>query len=167
MSSRKKTYQKKAFESTCGSSDVSSNVYESMYLSAAWKDLSKSQWALYQVCKLQYYAEHRKPLSEDEAAARGAIQAECFTMNRAKWCDKYGLYSKSGHKEFQKDMAELINHGFIRCVADGAAQRVKTVYAYSSMWKFWGTEQFKIAAADRTQAMNRGKKAAGVVSSVA
>ena len=61
MGIKKKPYVKKSFESTGASSDVSANIYESMVLSPAWMDLSAQEKALYQVCKLRYYSQKKKP----------------------------------------------------------------------------------------------------------
>ena len=85
MSRRKQPYQKKEFESTGASSDTSANVYMSMLLSPAWKDLTANQQRLYLVCKAQYYAEKQKPNSDPL----------CFTMNQSKWADLYGLYKRN------------------------------------------------------------------------
>ena len=138
-----KKYQKKPFESTGAASDTSANIYESMLLSAAWMDLSANQKALYLTCKAQYYAEKSKPLGDDT----------CFTMAPPKWADKYGLYSKNNGASFYRDIAELIEHGFIRCRQGGKASRTKTIYQFSDKWRMYGTPEFSIDMNERTEGM--------------
>lgn len=70
MSNRKKhKYTAKAFESKGNTfiddngtkrADTSANIYESMLLSKAYKDLKTRQQQLYTICKAQYYGK-RKP----------------------------------------------------------------------------------------------------------
>lgn len=140
---KKKTYAKKPFESTGHSSDTSANLYMSMLNSRAWRDLTVNQRQLYLYCKAQYYAEKQKP-NEDRMN---------FTMNQSKWCGLYGLYKKSNAKGFYRDMAALIEHGFVRCVECGANTRTKSIYAFSDMWQRFGTEEFRLRPCDKTIAM--------------
>ena len=143
MSGRKPKYIKKPFESNCSSSDVSANIYESMMTHPAYIDLSANQKVLYEYCKLQYYAEKRKPNNDPEQ----------FTMNQNKWCFKYRLYTKNNAKGFYRDMEALIDHGFIDCVESGRATRTKSIYKFSSAWLNWGTERFAVSPADMTAGM--------------
>lgn len=144
----KRKYEKKAFESTGKSSDTSSNIYMSMLLSDAWKNITAQQQRLYVYCKAQYYAEKRKP-NQDTL---------CFTMNQAKWCGLYGLYEKSNAKGFYRDIAALIEHGFITCVECGATTRTKSIYRFSSMWQRYGSELFAVSASEMTLAMRKKVK---------
>lgn len=144
MVKRKRTYEKKPFESTGLSSDVSANLYKSMLLSTAWKALSPKQQQLYMFCKLQLYSEKKKPLE----------RVECFTMNRAKVID-YGLYSDGNRGGFVRDMQSLIEKGFVDCISDGSASRSKTIYAFSARWQLYGTEKYEIPCKVMTAAMLR------------
>lgn len=145
---RKKVYQKRPFESNQATSDTSANIYMSMLRSDAWKHLTKSQQVLYLVCKSQLYAEKHKPLGE-----------ESFTMNRAKWCKLFELYTDSNHQGFYRDMAALIEHGLVICVERGQNTRTKNVYAFSSMWRHYGTPQFYVDPRHMTQRMlNNARK---------
>ena len=148
MSSRKKPYQKKSFESTGASNDTSANVYMSMLLSSAWRALSAQQQRLYLYCKAQFYAEKHKPDGDNL----------CFTMNQAKWADLYGLYEKSNAKGFYRDMSALIEHGFVVCVACGCTTRTKSIYRFSDMWKKFGTVDFIVTPQEITQAAARRRK---------
>ena len=145
MSKRKTPYQKKPFESSGASNDVSANLYMSMLLSDAWRTLTARQQRLYLYCKAQYYAEKQKPSGDPLS----------FTMNQAKWCGLYGLYEKSNAKGFYRDMAALIETGFVTCVECGAATRTKSIYRFSSMWQKFGTPDFEIAPAGMTLSMRR------------
>lgn len=145
MSKRKTPYQKKAFESNGASNDTSANLYMSMLLSDAWRTLTAQQQRLYLYCKAQYYAEKQKPTGDPL----------CFTMNQSKWCGLYGLYEKSNAKGFYRDMAALIEAGFVTCIECGAATRTKSIYRFSSMWLKYGTPAFAVAPSDMTLSMRR------------
>ena len=144
MSNRKSEYVKQPFESDCSRSDTSANVYDSMLRSAAWIDLKPSAQALYFVCKSQYYAEKRKPIISDRTS---------FTMNQGKWADTYKLYRKDNSKAFYRDMAALIEHGFIDCAESGANTRTKSIYRFSSRWHDYGTQAFEVPDSVKTAAM--------------
>ena len=148
MGKRKTPYQKKTFESAGTSSDTSANVYMSMLLSSAWKDLTANQQRLYVYCKAQFYAEKRKPNSDPL----------CFTMNQTKWADLYGLYQRNNAAGFYRDMSALIEHGFVSCVECGAVTRTKSIYKFSPMWQKWGTDAFRVTAADMTVSMRRKER---------
>lgn len=70
-------YQKKDFESTGATSDTSANIYMSMLLAPAWRELTANQQRLYLYCKAQYYGEKRKPITVE--CPNGNDQY--FTMN--------------------------------------------------------------------------------------
>lgn len=145
MSKRKTPYQKKPFESSGASNDTSANLYMSMLLSDAWRALTAQQQRLYLYCKAQYYAEKQKPSSDPLR----------FTMNQSKWCSLYGLYEKSNAKGFYRDMAALIENGFVTCAECGAATRTKSIYRFSSMWQKYGTPDFEVSPAEMTLSMRR------------
>ena len=105
--------------------------------------LTAQQQRLYTYCKLQLYAEKRKP--KDDPAA--------FTMNKSKWADTYRLYKRTNARGFYNDMAALIAHGFIICLECGATTRTKSVYKFSSMWQQFGTEAFTVSRSEMTKAM--------------
>ena len=147
MSKRRTPYQKRPFESTGKSSDTSSNIYMSMLLSPAWMDLTANQQRLYLYCKAQFYAEKQKPDGDPLA----------FTMNQAKWAGLYGLYKRNNAAGFLRDMAALIEHGFVVCKVCGALTRTRSVYQFSSMWQKWGQPGFEVLPSEMTLAM-RGKE---------
>ena len=154
MSRRKTPYQKRPFESIGTSNDTSANLYMSMLLSDAWRALTAQQQRLYLYCKAQYYAEKQKPNGDPL----------CFTMNQSKWCGLYGLYEKTNAKGFYRDMAALIEAGFVTCTECGAATRTKSIYRFSSMWQKYGTPAFEIAPSDMTLSMRRKEQIKKAVS---
>ena len=134
MGKRRPPYQKKPFESSGASNDVSANLYASMLMSPAWMDLTAQQKTLYVMCKLQLYGEKQKP-TDDPAS---------FTMNQAKWCKLYKLY-KPGN-------------GFVICVSSGAFGKTKSIYRLSSMWQKWGTAAFEVSLSEMTLARVRKRR---------
>ena len=151
MARRKTQYQKKPFESDGNGSDVSANIYMSMLMSPAYRALTPRQQQLYTYCKVQYYAEKKKP---DDNQLR-------FTMNRSKYVTLYGLYDDNNRAAFYRDMDALIAHGFVKCVNSGKNTRTKTIYEFSSMWQNYGSQAFVVSNADMTA--SGAKKNAGMV----
>lgn len=132
MAKRKK-YQKKLFESTGETYDVSANIYLSMIKSEAWLSLTKNQRLLYVYLKVQYYSQKRKPNKENK---------EMFYFNQTKWLNEYQLYSEGNKKSFYNDMEQLIIKGFIDCVSSGKTTREKNIYQYSSRWQNYNENKY-------------------------
>ena len=132
MAKRKK-YQKKLFESTGETYDVSANIYLSMIKSEAWLSLTKNQRLLYVYLKVQYYSQKRKPNKENK---------EMFYFNQTKWLNEYQLYSEGNKKSFYNDMEQLIIRGFIDCVSSGKTTREKNIYQYSSRWQNYNENKY-------------------------
>lgn len=132
---RKKKYFPKPFESSGCSGDTSANIYDSMLTSAAFRDLSARQRMLYVYCKNQYYGK-RKPRADypDIEAVQGD---ECFYLNHALITDVYGLYPKTNHRDFYKDMQKLVDNGFIEVVSNGHAAKKRSIYRFSEKWSGW------------------------------
>ena len=121
---KKKPYEKKSFESSGAPSDVSANIYMSMLMSSAWKKLTPRQQILYVYCKLQYYAEKKKPVKDNQMS---------FTMNQSKWKDLYKLYTRNNY--FYQDINKLIETGFVACIESGRNTRTKSIYIFSDQWR--------------------------------
>ena len=130
---KKKKYEKKLFESTGESYDVSANIYLSMVKSKAWLSLTKNQRLLYVYLKMQYYSQKRKPDKENK---------EMFFFNQTKWLNEYQLYSEGNKKSFYNDMEQLIIKGFIDCVSSGKTTREKNIYQYSSRWQNYNENKY-------------------------
>ena len=139
---RKKAYQKKAFESTGVSSDTSANIYMSMLMSHAWRELTANQQRLYLYCKAQYYGEKRKPTTDEYPQGNDQF----FFMNQSKWCSLYGLYKENNRAAFYRDMEALIKNGFVTCIQSGKTTRTKSIYAFSSKWQTYCTSDPDIQA---------------------
>ena len=146
---KKKVYLKKKFESTGVPSDTSANIYESMLLSPAWKSLTSNQQVLYLTCKAQYYAEKTTHKPAQYPDGNEAL----FTMNRAKWRDKYELYTGNNSAGFYRDMKALIEKGFIACIESGRNTRTKSIYLLSHRWRDYGTDRFKVPLREMTPSM--------------
>lgn len=132
--SKRRKYKPKGFESTGVSNDTSANIFESMLQSPAWRDLKPRERQLYLYCKSQYYGK-RKP-KQDYPDIEKIQSDECFYMNLGAVV-QYGIYTRSGHKEFYADMKTLIEHGFIELISNGRATKSKSIYKYSSKWQEW------------------------------
>ena len=115
---KRKRFVPKDIESAKGVGDTSANIYRSMLLHPACKDLTASQFRLYVYCKSELYGKNRHDLDGFPAYVRE--DPAYFTFNKAKWQKDglYGLYSNSG--QFYRDIKALIEHGFIDCVQSGS-----------------------------------------------
>ena len=141
---KKKKYQKKEFESTGASYDVSANIYLSMIKSEAWQALTKNQRLLYLYLKMQYYSQKRKPNKDDKSM---------FYFNQTKWMNEYQLYSVGNKKSFYNDMEQLIIKGFIDCVSSGKTTREKSIYRYSNRWQNYNKNNEYVDPKHMTYAM--------------
>ncbi len=128
-----KKYIPQSFESFGNSTDTSANIYMSMLLSPAWLSLTKNAQVLYVYCKSQYYAEKRKPIPQVRQLNDTQLKM-CFTMNKSKWLELYHIYN-SDNGQFNKDMAMLVEYGFIEVVESGKTSRTKSIYMFSDKWK--------------------------------
>lgn len=133
---KKAKYKKRSYESDQSSSDVSANIYYSMMISDAWKDLKPRAKEVYLAMKMQKYSQKRKPYSLENDGELFHYQEDDFYFNRFKWQDEFGLCSNNPNS-FKKDVDDLIAHGFIEIVRNGKNARVKSVYRYSDKWKSW------------------------------
>ena len=167
---KRKSYLKKSFESDGSREDTSANIYMSMIMSKAWNDLSNRQRVLYLYCKAQYYNEKRKPVKYEDRnkplnkSEYPEYNKTWFTMNQAKWKEKYKLYTNNS--SFYADINSLIMHGFIFCVESGSYITVdsnetkfaKSIYAFSDKWQKYGTPEFEITLSEMTNAMKKKRK---------
>ena len=118
--------------------DTSANIFESMLLHPAFTTLKPRQQMLYVVCKAQFYG-HRKP-SQDFPDIEDVKDDSCFYMNR-ELAVRYGNYTKSMGKELYSDLKELQKRGFIECVSNGKSTKSKSVYRFTSNWKYWKPDE--------------------------
>lgn len=134
---RKKINSPEPYESAGVPHDSHAKIYESMVLSEAYQDLTKNQQHLYTIMKLQRYGK-RKPGSYAENEGISELQGEDkFFFNRALAVKKYKLYGDKNRTQFYKDIHALIEHGLIEVVSEGKPNHKKSIYKYSSKWKYW------------------------------
>lgn len=125
---RKSKFKPQEFEKL-GNSNLSATLYASMLQSQAYKSLSNNAKVLYQYMKLQYYG--AKPIE-------GQAQ-DCFYFNKAMYINdeehpnSYGLYKNGA--QFQRDLKQLVKHGFIEIVECGKTTRTKNIYKFSAKWQ--------------------------------
>lgn len=113
--------------------DSSANIFESMLLSDAFRELPTRAKALYMYCKAQYYG-HRKPRADYPDIPY--MQAdECFYLSFPEM-GKYGLYSKTSKAEYYEDMKTLEAHGFIKRISKGHPGK-KSIYKLTGDWQTW------------------------------
>jgi len=112
--------------------DTFANIYMSMLLSPAFKDLKHRQQMLYIVMKAQYYGK-RKPRQD----YKDLYDCDEYFYMNFDAVQYYGLYTKYMQKEFRKDKQALIDHGFIELVASGAKTHTKSIFKYSDKWQQW------------------------------
>ena len=126
-------------------------LYMSRLLSPACRDLTDKQLRLLLCCELEAHGAASKANNPDDGSA--PYDASLFYMNRRLYVDRYGLYGKNDRRGFQRDMAALIEHGFVDCVKSGYAEKVKNLYRLSQRWRQWGTESFKMPESAKTTHM--------------
>lgn len=152
MSKKRDKYIPKSFESCVNflpkrkngnnATDVSANIYISMLMSKALHNLTGKQKELYLYCKAQYYGEKKNneehlTYFEKEENLQPNIEKR-FTMNKTKWDDIYGLYTKNGKRHFYSDMKALEENGFIIILENGKQTRTKNIYEFSNNWTKFG-----------------------------
>ena len=79
---KKAKYKKRSYESDQSSSDVSANIYYSMMISDAWKDLKPRAKEVYLAMKMQKYSQKRKPYSLENDGELFHYQEDDFYFNR-------------------------------------------------------------------------------------
>ena len=134
MASRKHKKPLCQFESLIPEKDTTALIAHSMQISPAWIDLTPQQKVLYCACKDQRYQQRAadKPVKVDKE-----YEKDVFAMNTRIFIDLYHLYSEGNKAGFYRDMAALINHGFIDCFHSGKETRSRNAYRFSPRWKTW------------------------------
>lgn len=133
MSKARRPYKPQPFESSKARKDTSANIYTSMMLSPAWKDLTANQQILYLHMKQRRYGETNKTRPDPANIDR-------FTFPKRIWCNLFGLYSANNAAGFYRDRDALIEHGFIIVVKNGQNGCRPSEYQFSDRWKYWTKE---------------------------
>ena len=132
--SKKNNYKPRGFE-TVGENKLSSTLFYPMLQSKAFKSLTNNAKVLYIYMKLQLYGQ--KKVVDPEG-----LERDCFYFNRVMFIkggnnkNSYELYSNCG--QFERDLKQLIEYGFIEIVQGGKNTRTKSIYCFSAKWKTYG-----------------------------
>ena len=126
-------------------------VYLSRLLSPACMALTDKQFRLLVCCEMEAFGAASK--ANDPGGGSEQYDGALFYMNRKLYVERYSLYGKNDRRGFQRDMAALIEHGFVDCVKSGYAAKVKNLYRLSQRWRQWETESFKIPESAKTTHM--------------
>lgn len=124
----------KKFKNTRGNmqADTSSNIFESMLQSSAFRSLTPKQQILYVYLKAQLFGKRKPQQDFPDVPSLQGDNLFYFNWSQAK---DYGLYKETCSKNFYGDMEALIKGGFIDRIASGKSNRTKTIYEFSSRWK--------------------------------
>lgn len=133
-------------------------VHTDMLESPAYKDLSPMQKILLIHCKNE--AHGRAQADEKKRTGKPAAES-LFYMNRGLYVSKFNLYSEGNYKGFRRDMAALIEHGFVDCVRSGYSERTQSLYRLSGRWKSYGSSGYKVPEEVKTNFMRGDNYRAG------
>ena len=101
-------------------------IADDMVNSEAMKDLSDSAFRLYCGMKMEYRPDRPRkgilvPTNEKN-----------ILYPVSKWQEQFTC-----HRDFNKRIKELVDHGFITIEERGKSTRTPNVYAFSDGWKTW------------------------------
>jgi hypothetical protein len=140
---KKKKLNYESFETRGNSYFIS--LYNDMLNSEAWKKLNAHDIKLYLYFKTKY---HRKVINGIiENSNRDDITFPKKTYGSKP--DQIGYEDIMNQRTFFKSIDNLIELGFIRVIQNRWTTREATIYGFSDMWKYYGTEKFKISHRDR------------------
>lgn len=123
--------------------DTTTLLTYSMLISGAFKDLTARQRMLYVYAKSQFYGARSRPKTDfpDIEVFKEYKGQRYFYLNHKLLSDVYGLYPKSNHRDLYRDIAALIEHGFMEWYSEPKAvnrsNHMRTIYRYSAEWKNW------------------------------
>lgn len=139
---KKQSYNPKSFEIGINPPKKMSfaSIYSPMTSSLSWKELKPRQRNLYVAMKMQYFS-NNKPNKED-------VTQFCFNWSMAQQLCGY-----TNQESFRIDRDRLIELGFIKVIGNGYTTRENNVYAYSSMWSRYGTDEFVIHKSEMSTSM--------------
>lgn len=108
-------------------------ICNDMQESEAWKSLKLRQQGLYLYLKAKFKKSRNQNTNENDISIP---KKEAITL--------YGDL-----RTFRADIDELIEKGFIKQVEAGFNTRTANIYGFSSLWKEYGKEGFKIPENDK------------------
>lgn len=173
MGKRKREYKKRAWEASGivpdeygrehgrkkPMADTSSNIYESMMRSDAFKSLTITQKYLYVVCKAQYMGKTKPGQLYKETPQLQGEEFFFLSWNQVQEYGVYGMGNKTQAK-FYRDMKVLQEKGFIKKVSKGRA-RQRSVYEYIDEWKHYNETAEKKGEGNEQENEQRGDSGGG------
>lgn len=133
---RAKKQERKPWQRRANASRQWNPIYNDLLDSPAFHDLTPSQKVLYFYCQRETHG--------DAMRDSGTQDERVFFMNRALRCKTHQLYPLSDTRAFERDMAQLVGHGFVDCLQSGLDTRTKSLYRLSARWCDWGTPAFSM-----------------------
>lgn len=124
-------------------------MFHDLMDSPAYHDLTPKQKVLYCYC----VRESHGSAAEDATRAGKPYDERLFYMNRELACDRHGLYTRGDRRGMVRDMAALVEHGFVDCLSMGRKEMAKNLYRLSARWHFWGTPSFSMPEEVKTEHM--------------
>lgn len=113
-------------------------IYDTLYTSPAWKELTDKQVRLYLFCRWQYWAKRENRPGADYPDYEPYQAPEVFYLNWAK-VQSTGLY-RSNKKRFYDDVRALCKRGLIESLYNGRGGRDKSVFRLSDLWQKYKAE---------------------------
>ncbi len=113
-------------------------IYDTLYTSPAWKELTDKQVRLYLFCRWQYWAKRENRPGADYPDYEPYQAPEVFYLNWAK-VQSAGLY-RSNKKRFYDDVRALCKRGLIESLYNGRGGRDKSVFRLSDLWQKYKAE---------------------------
>lgn len=113
-------------------------IYDTLYTSPAWKELTDKQVRLYLLCRWQYWAKRENRPGADYPDYEPYQAPEVFYLNWAK-VQSAGLY-RSNKKRFYDDVRALCKRGLIESLYNGRGGRDKSVFRLSDLWQKYKAE---------------------------
>lgn len=113
-------------------------IYDTLYTSPAWKELTDKQVRLYLFCRWQYWAKKENRPGADYPDYEPYQAPEVFYLNWAK-VQSAGLY-RSNKKRFYDDVRALCKRGLIESLYNGRGGRDKSVFRLSDLWQKYKAE---------------------------
>lgn len=135
--------------------DTTTMLTYSMMISDAFKDLTARQRMLYVYAKSQFYGARSRPhtVHKDIKDFEEYNGQRYFYLNHKLMSDVFNLYPKSNHRDLYKDIATLVDHGFIEWYTEpksvSQSNHMRAIYRYSEAWKEWKPGMVHIKCSDQ------------------
>lgn len=141
---RKRRQTAKPYQARSGGKSGFIRLFYDLLDSEAFHDLTPKQQILLVFCIRE---------SHGRAMADNGGDERLFYMNRALRVEKHGLYADTDKRGFERDMAALIEHGFVDCVQSNYRSRERNLYRLSARWNMWGQPAFSVPDSVKTTHM--------------